>query len=111
MTHYQIELSKGEPLVVQTTLLDKVAFETYLRNNKSLGGISENSMRGLGFTTWNAARRAGTYTDSFEQFLEGTNPDEPSCVDIKVVEVTYADDLTEESEHSSLGESMPATAG
>lgn len=95
MTKYKVELVNQEPLVVQATMFDKIAFETYLRNNKQLGGIGENAFRMLTFTSWNAAKRAGLTTLTFDEFIE-------VCI-----EVTGIDDEPEGEDE--LGEPTPAT--
>lgn len=61
----------GSKTVVQTTLEDRLAFETALRRNKSWGKLENSSLKLQPFLAWNAAVRAGSETRSWEEFTTG----------------------------------------
>lgn len=90
MQKYLLIMSDGTEHVVTQTLIDKIAAETHFRNNKRLGTIGDNPFRSTAFMAWSAAKRTGVVTVDWDQFLEGTDPDQPHALD-----VAFVDDETE----------------
>lgn len=62
---------EGEPFDVQTTLEDRLNFETALRKNKSWGKLEDNSMKLLPYLAWSAARRTGKTALTWQDFTTG----------------------------------------
>lgn len=104
LKRYTVVLSDGRNLTVTPTLLDKVAFEVYLRANPRLGGIADNAFRLQGFTCWSAAKREHGLDITFDQFLEGKDPSQPHAIDIELQH-----DTIEAEEVEGLGELIPST--
>lgn len=74
---------------VQTTLEDRLAFETTLRKNRSWGKLEDNTMKLLPFLAWNAARRNGKTELDWEQFTTG----ETAAISVDPVEDEEDDEL------------------
>lgn len=66
-----VTLSDGTQKRVQTTLEDRLAFETALRKNKRWGKLEENSMKLLPFMAWNALRRKDETELTWDEFTTG----------------------------------------
>ena len=49
----------GDPIEVQTTLQDTLAFEQFLRQNRKWGSLQDNALKLIPFKAFNAARRLG----------------------------------------------------
>lgn len=99
LTKYDVTLADGRVLTVTPNLVDKIAFEVHLRNNKHLGSISDNVMRMQAFWGWSAAVREHGLEISWDEFLEGGQ-----CIDVR--ERQDDDDTTEAVD--GLGEGIPA---
>jgi hypothetical protein len=96
--------STGDPIEVQTTLQDTLAFEQFLRKNKRWGGLQDNALKLLPFKAFNAARRLDKLPEgvtTWEEFSEG-----PSAVlDVSVKDDDDDEELPEGSvEVEGLGE-------
>lgn len=68
---FTITPATGDPYTVQTTLEDRLNFETALRKNKSWGKLEDNSMKLLPYLAWSAARRLGKTELSWADFTTG----------------------------------------
>lgn len=66
-----VTLHNGSTETVQTTLEDRLAFETALRKNKRWGKLEDNAMRLLPFMAWNALRRKGKTDLTWDEFTSG----------------------------------------
>lgn len=66
-----ITLQDGGTIEVQTTLEDRLAFETALRKNKRWGELKDNAMKMQPFMAWNAARRTGKTKLTWDEFTTG----------------------------------------
>lgn len=100
MQKYRITLSDGTQHVVQQNLVDKVAAETYFRNNKRLGTIGDNPFRSTAFMAWSAAKRARLLDVTWEQFLDGTDAEQLHALDVE-----FYDDTEDDAEEvEGLGE-------
>lgn len=99
MQKFELTLSDGRTVTVTRTIRDQVACETYFRANKRLGTFSESPFRALAFTAWSAAKREAGIDVSFDQFLEGTDPNLVFLLDVEGV-----DDEDDENEVVGLGE-------
>lgn len=64
----------GDPIEVQTTLQDTLAFEQFLRQNRKWGSLQDNALKLLPFKAFNAARRQDKLPEgvtTWEQFTTG----------------------------------------
>jgi len=102
MQRFELTLSDGRTVTVTRTIRDQVACETYFRANKRLGSMSDAPFRGLAFISWSAAKREGLIDVTFDQFLEGTDPNLVYLID------SEGTDDEDEDEVEGLGEDMPA---
>lgn len=78
----RITFADNTTLDVQTTLEDRLAFETALRKNKSWGQIADNPMKLHPFLAWNAARRTGKTDLDWHAFTTG----ETAALDVSPIE-------------------------
>lgn len=85
MQLFDITLNSGEVIRVTPTLIDRVAAETYFRNNARLGPITDNPFRAMAFLSWSAAKRSQRVSVEWEQFLNGTDPNAAHAVDVSPV--------------------------
>ncbi|MGO2659586.1 hypothetical protein [Mycetocola reblochoni] len=92
---YTITLPDGSTVTVQSTLEDRLAFETALRKNKHWGKLADNALRLQPFLAWNAARREGLLSLSWEEFTTGKT----AALSVDAVE----DDEDDELEVDGLG--------
>ncbi|MGX9346385.1 hypothetical protein [Microbacterium sp. KNMS] len=99
-----VTLSDESVHTVRTTLIDKVAAETYFRNHKHLGTVGDNPFRSLAFMAWSALKRQGLAVE-WDQFLEGRDPNELHCLDVEIHRGVVIDPATEVE---GLGEGIPA---
>ena len=67
----KVTLADGNAIEVQTTLEDRLNFETALRKNKSWGKLEDNSMKLLPYLAWSALRRTGKTELTWQQFTTG----------------------------------------
>lgn len=67
----RITLADGQTVDVIPTLQDTLAFETTLRKNRSWGGLGDNGLKLVSFRAWNAAKRTGKTTLSWDEFTTG----------------------------------------
>lgn len=95
-----ITLNNGDKIEVQTTLEDRLAFETALRKNKRWGELKDNAMKMQPFMAWNAAHRTGKTTLSWDDFTTG---------DTAALDVSAPDehDDTDELDVEGLGKDTP----
>ncbi|MGO3832663.1 MAG: hypothetical protein ACTJGT_01745 [Microbacteriaceae bacterium] len=68
---YDVTLADNSTVQVQTTLEDRLAFESALRKNKSWGKLEDNTMKMFPFMAWNAMRRTGKTELSWAEFTTG----------------------------------------
>lgn len=95
-TKLDIELADGRSLVVTVTLLDKVAFEVYIRNNPRFGSLGDNVIRMQAFWAWSAAKREHGLDLTWEEFLDGGAAlDVSPHQDVEIVDVEEVDGLGE----------------
>jgi len=67
----EIELADGRKFTVQTSTRDYVQYDqTAKRQKPPWGPMTENIALWEAFTGWAAAKRAGEYAGSWEQFLD-----------------------------------------
>lgn len=100
-----VTLSSGEEHIVTPDLRDKLAAETYFRNNKRFGSIGDNAFRYAAFLAWSAGTRAGVFDMSWEQFSDAENPDELHAVDVEF----YEPDEDDAEAVDGLGEDTSAS--
>lgn len=67
-TRLVVTLAHGEEVTVQTTLEDRLAFETAMRKNRSWGKLEDNTMKMLPFLAWNALKRTGKTELTWQEF-------------------------------------------
>lgn len=70
-TRLVVTLAGGEEVTVQTTLEDRLAFETAMRKNRSWGKLEDNTMKMLPYLAWNALTRTGKTALSWLEFTGG----------------------------------------
>lgn len=99
-TLYQITDHNGETSIVQTTLEDRLKFETVLRKNKSWGDLRDNALKLPAFLAWSAASRTGATDLTWEQFTTG-----PTAA--QNVEAYDPDDDGDADEVEGLGKDTP----
>ncbi|MGO2655970.1 MAG: hypothetical protein ACTH93_09115 [Pseudoclavibacter sp.] len=90
----------GSKSTVQTTLEDRLAFETALRKNRGWGKLEDNALKLVPYTAWNAARRSGDTLLSWQEFTTGPT----GAIDVSPVEDDAEDD---ELEVDGLGKDTP----
>lgn len=100
MQKFDLTLSDGRTVTVTRTIRDQVACETYFRANKRHGSFTESPFRALAFTAWSAAKREQLVDVTFDQFLEGTDPNLVFLLDVEGVD----DEDDDETEVVGLGE-------
>lgn len=80
----------GDSKVVQTTLEDRLAFETALRKNRSWGKLEDSALKLQPFLAFNAAKRDGEKR-TWEEFTTGKTA--AANVEAYVEEETDDEDL------------------
>lgn len=96
----------GKPYEVQTTLEDRLAFETALRKNKGWGKLEDNSLKLHPFLGWHAAKRQGKTDLSWEQFTTG----DTAAISVDPVEPDEDDDDDDDLEVEGLGKDTQTAA-
>lgn len=96
-----ITLADGNTIEVQTTLEDRLAFETALRKNKGWGDLKDNAMKMQPFMAWNAARRTGKTNLSWAEFTTG----ETAALDVSAPDEN--EDAADELDVDGLGKDTP----
>lgn len=99
-------LSDGRTIRVQLTIRDSLAYESAARG-RSWGPIQENAMRMQAIRAWSAARRMHPDvigTIGWQQFVEGTDPNQLHLIDGQPASDDDAEDVEDETA-GDLGES------
>ena len=99
----EITLADETTITVRPNLFDTRAFETYLRRNPRLGGVSENALTMQAFRGWHAAKRQGLLAVTWEEFSEGEN----AAVMVMPAKDAPADDADDELQVAGLGKGTP----
>lgn len=81
---------------------DTLAFESTLRKNKAWGSYTDNAMRMQYFRAWNAAKREGKTTQTWDEFSSG----DQAALDVSFKKDDAADDA-DALAVDSLGEATP----
>ncbi|MCT2043396.1 hypothetical protein M3D15_08670 [Pseudoclavibacter alba] len=105
LTHFQVTMNDGTEHVVTPNLADTLAFETYLRNNRRLGKLADNTMRALAYRIWSAGRRSGVLThETFDAFV--AEAADFAQVELETEDVDEDDELeaAENDEFSEMGD-------
>lgn len=102
MQQLKTTLSDGRTELVTTTLLDKVAAETYFRSNPRFGKAGDNPFRLTGLLAFSALKRTGKIAVEWDQFLEARDPDQLHVVDVEAV------DAQADEEADGVGEDTSA---
>lgn len=97
-----ITLQNGDTIEVQTTLEDRLAFETALRKNKGWGDLKDNAMKMQPFMAWNAARRTGKTELTWAEFTTG----DTAALDVSAPD-EHDDDGSDELDVEGLGKDTP----
>ncbi|PII81562.1 hypothetical protein BMH32_04690 [Leucobacter sp. OLJS4] len=113
-----ITFSDGSTETVQTTLEDRLAFESALRKNRGWGKLEDNAMKMMPFLAWNAARRTGKTELSWAEFTSGDTAalsveppaDEPEDADADLEVPGLGKDTPTEPSSSSPSSSRATTA-
>ena len=66
--------ASGDPIEVQPTLQDTLAFEQFLRKNRKWGSLQDNALKLVPFKAWSAATRLGRLPEgvtTWEEFTTG----------------------------------------
>ncbi|NQX26831.1 hypothetical protein HQQ81_05630 [Microbacteriaceae bacterium VKM Ac-2854] len=98
-----ISFLDGRPdIEVTPTLQDTLEFENVLKKNRKWGGLKENALKMQPFRAFNAARRVGLYSGSWDEFVsEVTDVVTPDPDDI---------DQDSDTEVGGLGEDTTTAA-
>lgn len=94
----KVTLAGGKVVTVQPTLEDRLKFESTLRKNKGWGDLKDNALKLEPFLAWSAGHRAGTISQTWEQFTSG----DTAALDVESVTDDDADD-TEDLEVEGVG--------
>lgn len=97
-TELVVTLADKEQITVQTTLEDRLAFESTLRKNKGWGKLEDNTLKMQPFMAWNALRRSGKTDLTWEQFTSG----DTAALDVSVPS-DDEDDESDDTEVAGLG--------
>lgn len=97
----RITPATGDSIEIQTTLEDRLAFETALRKNKGWGKLEDNSLKLMPFMAWNAARRTGKTNLTWAEFTTG----ETAAISVEPVEPDESD--ADELEVEGVGKDTP----
>ena len=79
----------GTEFTVTPNLGDTLNFETTLRKNPRWGSLQENVLKMQPFRAWSAARRAGLYDGTWEDFSAGEN----AVLDVSFEDTDHEDEL------------------
>lgn len=101
---YVVTLADGTTEEVQTTLEDRLAFETALRKNKSWGKLEDNSLKMQPYLAWHALRRLGRTDLSWVEFTTGST----AALDVSLPDENDTD--AAELEVEGVGKDTPKAA-